>query len=780
MFNRWLTLLSKEFWFQLYSLTGIVFMLLFLIVTGCLLWIVPGAYNIPDNGYADFSSFFAIAPVLMLFLIPALSMRALSEEKKLHTLLLLRSRPVTMNAIILSKIIAILGVVLLTLLPTVVYVVFIYYNGNPVGNIDLGAVAASYTGLLFLIIAFIAISVFSSGITKNQVVAMILGMTLCAFFYYGFDLLSLDQFGFLYHYKSIQRGLIVSSDLFYFLMVSSFFYFLTLKLTGENLHSKAILLSVVFCCFFLLLSLISEKSWDWTKDKRYSLHSVSKEVLKGLESPLFIDVYLTGNLNPGFKRLQESTLYLLDNFEKNSITSVNYDRVDPYKKGKDFMESMNSSGMNGIAVNERLMNGRLSQNILYPYALVQYGDESIVVPLLVNQPERSGEENLNLSIEMLEYQFIRAVELLSGKEERRIAFLEGHGELPEESITELLDLLSYEYSIDRGGLSGMPGELDNYDLTVIAGPHLAFSEMEKFVLDQYLMQGGRLLWFVNGAQLYSYEELIEKGETISLANDLNLNDFFFSYGLRINPVFLMDVQSLNIPVPVVAENGETEYVSRPWYYAPLLKSNHLSAITKGLSFVKTSFSSTISLVGEEDSYSNKELLLASSTQARTVPVPSMVTLEETERNPDANYFNESNLPVAVLLHPPFESAFKNRSDFFSRTDYPFRSESNSGKMIVVASEEIITNPLGYDLYSRTQFANQEFILNAVNYLTDSKGLSTLKNKTFRMQLLNKKMLQENKSKLLFYTVILPPLVLVFFFLMLFLYRKRKYERKVES
>jgi ABC-2 type transport system permease protein len=214
-------------------------MLLFLLISGCMLWLIPGSYNIPDNGYASLSSFFTLAPVLLLFLIPALSMRSFAEENRMHTLTLLRSRPVTLQAILSAKITALFITVAITLLPTLLYIIVIYFYGSPVGNIDLGAVAASYTGLLFLVPAFICLCVFASSLTSNQVIALITGMSLCVFFYFGFELTGLEKLGFLSHYKSVQRGLIESRDLAYFLAISCLFYLLTLFCLRHRLPANA-------------------------------------------------------------------------------------------------------------------------------------------------------------------------------------------------------------------------------------------------------------------------------------------------------------------------------------------------------------------------------------------------------------------------------------------------------------------------------------------------------------------------------------------------------------
>jgi ABC-2 type transport system permease protein len=434
--------------------------------------------------------------------------------------------------------------------------------------------------------------------------------------------------------------------------------------------------------------------------------------------------------------------------------------------------------MQGISVNERSGDGKLTQNIIFPYALVKYQDRQIPVSLLVNQPGRSGEDNLNLSSELLEYKFVHAIRLITQKESKRIVFLEGHGEFPEETVSEITDRLSYEYTIDRGILSGNPEELNGYDLVIIAGAQSPFSEADKFVLDQYLMQGGSLLCLVNGIQLHEYEELAQTGETLSRVNDLNLNDLFFTYGFRINPVILQDIQSLHIPVATVNDSGKTDYISKPWYYAPLLIPANQSEITKGLSLVKAGFASTISFVGENTA-NRKEVLLSSSPYAYTIPVPAIISLSETDRQPDKSYFNEANLPVAVLLQGVFPSVFKNRTSFTQ--NYPaYLSESRPAKIIVAASDELIINPLGYDRYSQTQFANTEFILNAVDFLTDNTGMSSLKNKSLQLQLLNKQALQQDRNRIIFINIVLPPLVLLLVFLGLSWIRKRKYTRFLKT
>ncbi len=793
-------LVSKEFRSLLYSLSGIVFMVIFLIISGFLLWVVPGSYNIPENGYASMSAFFELAPVLLFLLIPALSMRVLAEEKRVQTLPLLMSRPVRLGAIVLSKSIAVFFTVMLSLIPTLLYVICIWWLGSPVGNLDLGGVAGSYAGLLFLIAVFVCISVFASSLTSSQVIALIVGMTLCAFFYWGFNLLSglfssgkmqltIRELGLLSHYRSVQRGLVDSRDLFYMLAVGCLFFWLTLIVLKLPFRSSSSLFLIVLFGAFSVLSYAGFWQMDWTRDKRYTIRSVTRDLLKKIDSAVEVDVYLDGHLNPGFIRLQQSVSDLLDDFNRLSKGQIQYKVVNPYSES-GFVEKLDEKGIRGIAVRERDVEGRASQQIIFPWVMIRTQDRELPVSLLVNQQGRSGEENLNLSIEMLEYQLAHSLEMLMQKETRKIVFLEGHGELEEAYVSDVSDELSRSCQIDRGRLSGISGELDDYSLVVVAGPQQPFSEQEKYVLDQYLMQGGRILWLVNGVRLQSPEALAEKGETVSMDNDVNLRDMLFTYGVRIDPVLLQDIQCLEIPVNTAGESADASFVPRPWYYAPLLLPNQDNPVTKGLIPLKTEFASTLSLLREENSGIRKQVLLSSSRHAHLIEVPEKVSLWETERQQDTSYFNRSYLPVSVLLEGVFPSVFKNRIINPDQSgSVSFRSESKPTRMIVVASEEVIRNelaqtdegvqvlPAGYDRYSNRQFGNREFIGNAVNYLIDDSGLISLKSKALELQLLDKLKVNQNGTFLLVVNVILSPCLLILFFFILSGIRKRKYKRK---
>ena len=839
------TLLSKELRSIFNSISGILFSVIFLIVCGSLLWLIPGNYNIAESGYASLSSFFVLAPVLLLVLIPALAMRTFSEEKKQGTLSLLLTRPVSLFDIVFSKYLAVFISVVIVLLPTFIYIVFLSYNALPQGNIDWGAIAGSYLGLLFLVSAFVAASVFASSLTSNQVVAFIVGLLICVVFYFGFDLFSglfssgkahyvVRNIGFLSHYQSIQKGVIDISDIIYFFAVSCLFLvftnfkisFLTsfgnsvrpvpmtppptpskggqrviwlmpnaVSSAARNLPSnyQHFFASILILAALLIASSFLKFRFDLTSDKRYTLSEPVKTVLKKLQSPVTVEFYLTGDLNPGFYQLQKAALDMLNEFSNLSPGNISYRIINPYlESDKEFIKTLQEKGIKGIAVNERNREGKMVQQVVFPHLLFISGENEIPVSLLVNEPGKSGEENLNASIGMLEYRLAQALETVARKEAHKIVFLQGHGELTPDQLSDLFDLLSYNYQIDLGTLPKNPEAniLNDYKLVVIPGPQEPFSEAEKYILDQYIMHGGKVMWIINGVKL-DLQALAEAGATPSMANEVNLDDLLFIYGFRINPVLLKDVQCLEIPLDTNLEDADDSFTSAFWFFAPVLNATQGHVINKGISLVKTAYASTLSFVGKEaENPARNQVLLHSSELSTVVQVPEMISLHEINRVPDSKFFNQKHLPVGALIEGDFTSGYKNRPvpGNVIQGNQAFKDSIGYNKMIVLASEDIIRNditqtesgikiwPLGYDRFMEIQFDNREFMFNAVSYLTDSSGISALRNKHLQLRLLDKIKLSKNPTASILINILLPPLLLLVLFVINYLLRKRKYSR----
>ena len=792
-------MLLKELKSLLYSLSGLIFILLFLIISGCLLWIIPGSFNIPDNGYAIMTPFFALAPFLLMFLIPAIGMRTFSEEKRTHTLSLLFTRPVSLHKIILSKLIAVWLTVIIALIPTIVYVFSIYSLGNPVGNIDLGAISASYIGLFCMAFCFSGISIFASVLSSNQTISLIIGLLFSSLLYFGFELIAgmfssgniqlfVQELGLYARYQSIQKGLVDFSDLWYLSAIAVLFYILTYFVLRRKNKSPLPITGIVIFVLLICSCYIFQIRMDWTKDKRYTLNPATKNIFSTLESPVEMELYLDGNMNAGFTRLQKETLNTIGDFNRVAKGKISVKTINPYLVN-GMVDELNKQGIKGIAVNERDAEGALSQKTLFPWLKIKYNDIETFVDLLVNQRGKSGEENLNTSIELLEYKLANGIKMITENENRKIVFIEGHGEMEEPYLEDITVQLSSSFQIDRGIMSNQVGQLDEYKLVVVAGPQLSYTEEEKYILDQYLMQGGRILWLVNGVQLQSTEALFAGGQTASRTNEVNLEDMLFKYGVRINPALIQDVQCQNIPISndTIYDAQTTKYVLKPWNFAPLLIPNQNHPITRGLPLVKSEFASSLSFTDNIQS-TYKEILLTSSEYTHLFPVPGIISLQETSRKPEKTYFNQSFLPVAVLLEGEFNSVFVNRIPPVSvnNAGKNFQAVSKQTKMIVIASDEVIRNgndpengfkPLGYDPYTGVIYGNSNFITNAVSYLTDDSGLINLRNKTLSLSLLDKTKIREGKIMLTLVNVVFPPVIIFILFLIFSWRRNLKYKKR---
>lgn len=753
-----------------------------------MLWVVPGEYNILENGYATLSPFFSIVPTILIVLIPALSMKVFSEEKRLKTLELLLTRPVGPEKIIFSKISAIFAVLLIAFLFTFIYVISIAYYALPLNDIDFGSITGSYIGLLFLTFTFISISVFASSISSNQVISFIIGLLLCAFFYYGFDLLSemifsgktqlwIQSLGIHFHFQSIQRGVIDSRGVIWMLFISGIFFLLTYCVLNRNKKNylKFVSLFSIVLISFVVLNRFFHFRYDLTAEKRYTLSPQSRKMIEEIGQPLKIQLYLTGDLNAGFIRLKQETLNLLNEFSTIAPGKIEIQVIDPYEKDNNFISDLNNKGIAGIAVNEKKEGGSITQKILFPWIMINYGENSKPVSLLVNQKNKSGEENLNASIENIEYQLISSINSLIRGTIRKIAFIEGHQELPETALADASDFLSHFYQIDRGYLSNDINQLNDYQVIIIAGPQSPFSEKEKFILDQYLMKGGKIVWLVNGAKIQP-ELLINTGESPSMINDINLNDLFFTYGVRINPVFMQDMQCV-------------EFQHQPFYYAPLLNPSGNHLITKGIMPVKSKFVSTIDFVGN-NTFIQKTPLLFGSGHSHIVKVPEMISLHEEY---DKSHFSTIKKEItAVLLEGNFESLFTNRTIPEGITANKIITKSLHTQMIVIACEEIIANeisgygkdthiwPLGYDQESEIQFGNRDFIVNSINYLTDDTNIMSLRNKKFQLRLLDRQRVRAAGVYPVLVNVILPSILPVFLFGLLWFLRKRRYSKAFKT
>ncbi len=537
---------------------------------------------------------------------------------------------------------------------------------------------------------------------------------------------------------------------------------------------------IVLACVaaFVALTHVFVVRWDMTDDKHYSLSEASKTLLKQTDAPIEVALLLDGDLNAGFRRLKKATEETIEEMGVYADVKV---------KGYGLSVTGDSIGLNPIVIHEREQNGKTAQTTVYPYALMTYKGKRAVVTLLKNTRGLSGEENLNASIEQLEFAFMEALHLLQQTETPRIAILEGHGEPDEAHTYDLMTVLSKYFAIDRGALTGDTIDvhmLDGYKAVLIVSPQTAFSDAERFVIDQYIMRGGAVLWAVNGVR-FSEQVLQSDGFTPIVPLELGITDMLFRYGIRVNPALVQDVQCLPIPVNVSSDPSQPNLQPMPWTYAPILLTSEGSPITKSMGQIMSTFVSPIDAVGGDDGI-EKRILLATSTASRVTATPGEVNLND--MNPDVNTFQYQYVPIAVSLEGAFASAFAHRMIPKGVMHTDIIKAGKKTRQVVIGSGSILLNemqkgqvlPMGYDRYSGMQFSNRDFAANAVLWLTDSEGLISLREKSVELRLLNDKRAHDKRKQIQTISTILPVAILALIGGTVFVVRKRKYEYKSEK
>ena len=513
--------------------------------------------------------------------------------------------------------------------------------------------------------------------------------------------------------------------------------------------------------------------WDMTGDKRYSINERTQQLVRSLDAPMMMTLYLDGPLNPGFVRLRKAVLEMGEELH----TCQPLWNVQAVDKSVNNDSMLLARGLTPTTIHERTQDGRMVQTTIWPYVALTYHQRIVYVPLLHNNRGKSGEQNLNESIENLEYALAEAMYSLVQEKTTKIAFLEGHGELSEHSVWDISTALARYFQIDRGILGNDPAALNDYRVVIIADPQRPFSESDKYILDQYVMHGGRILWLVNGVRL-DQDVLASDGFSPVLPLDLHLADMFFTYGVRVEPTIVQDVQCLSIPVDVSADRTQANYQPMPWFYAPLLLTSQYSPITRNVGQISSSFVSHIEAVGNDSL--KRIILLATSTASRVIGTPTEVNLGEL--NPNLEDFRWQYLPVAMSVEGVFHSAFHHRMVPDSITLHERLLTSAPTKQIVVATGSIIRNewqhgkplPVGYDRYSGMQFGNKEFLTNAVLYLADDLDLMELRKKEIALRLINDERAHEQRSVIQLLSIVLPIILLILASGIVIWRRKHKY------
>ncbi|MFZ9031101.1 MAG: gliding motility-associated ABC transporter substrate-binding protein GldG [Robiginitalea sp.] len=485
--------------------------------------------------------------------------------------------------------------------------------------------------------------------------------------------------------------------------------------------------------------------WDLTEDQRFTLAPQSVEAAQALENKVVIDVLLEGDLPAEFVRLQQETRLLLEQYAQHN-PQIGYAFTDPMGGGEnpEALEELQQLGLRPASVTTE-ENNRVSQEIVFPWAMVSYGNRAEKVALLRNQLGASMEQRINSSIQNLEYAFADAFAKLEVTEKKQVAILKGNGELEDIYLADFITTLRDYYNIAPFTLDSVATapertleSLKRFDAAVIAKPTEAFTEEEKLVLDQYMVGGGKTLWLIDPVGMELDSLLNQNGEAVAIPRDLGLGDLLFRYGVRINPDLVSDLYATQI-VLATGEGNSSQYNPVPWFYHPMVFPRENHPINTNLEALRMQFASSIDTL--ENNY-QKTVLYASSPLSRAEGTPRLIDLDILRQEPDKSTFTPGYFPLAVLVEGAFTSAYRNRIRPLELAGYTEAGPEN--KMIVISDGDLIANQLrngrplelGYDKWTNNFYGNREFLINAMNYLLEDDGLINIRNKNVAIPLLD--------------------------------------------
>ena len=532
----------------------------------------------------------------------------------------------------------------------------------------------------------------------------------------------------------------------------------------------------------LLISYLSTstyKRFDLTKDKRFTISDVSKNILDKIDNTVFVNVYLEGTFPAEFKRLKIETRQFLEELKAQN-SNILFRFINP----DNIRERLIQKGMmpTQLTVEE---GGNLSQAIIFPWAEINLGEKSTLVSLLPNAIAKTQEEQLQNAIEKLEYSFANALNNITKNKKQKIAVISGNGELDDIYLYSLLSEVGKNYHLAKFTLDSVAKnpqktlkDLTKYDLAIVAKPTERFTEQEKFTLDQFITNGGKSLWMID--QNYAdTDSLYNEGKMLAFPRDLNLTDLLFSYQVRVNSKLIQDLYSAKIPLATGNSGNQTQFQHLNWFYHPLVNGNPNHPITKNITPVRFRFTTQIDTLKGNI---KKTPLFITSVLSKKIGTPNFVELQSIAQKPKENEYNSGPQVLGVLLEGRFNSAYKNRTKPFDTPN--FKPESNPNKMVVIADGDIGKNQilkgkphdLALDKWTGEQFGNKEFLINTIAYLLDDSGLINLRNKTLQINLLDNQKAYTEKSFWQLINIGIPLILLGLFGFVFNILRKRKYSK----
>lgn len=534
---------------------------------------------------------------------------------------------------------------------------------------------------------------------------------------------------------------------------------------------------------FILLSYFGGRL-DLTKEKRYTLSDSSVKVLKSVKNPLTVDVYLEGDFPASFKQLQNETRFMLEEFRKIN-PKIDFKFIDPVKT-KMSQDTLMAMGMQPSQLSD-VRDGEIKQIIMFPYAVVKHKGNGTSIPLIIQQSGIDPQDQLNRSIENLEYSFISNIKGLTQEKRKNVGILVNHDELRPDEFRGFMEMTLENYNagpiVPENGseiTSADLPKLKQMDALVIAKPRKPFSEGEKVILDQFIMNGGKTLWMMDGVNA-EMDTLFRSKKIMAYPIDVNMTDFFFNYGVRINSGLVKDMQKSALIRIVAGEvAGNPQYNSFLWPYYPVGIAENSNPVTKNINPVKFEFPTSIDTLGRPGI--KTKVLFESSNRTAVKPVPNYVALSEIVKTDSIAEFEKPTPPkfFAVSLEGKFKSAYATRSE---RASYPgFKAQSSDNKMIVISDGDIGRNqimkgeplPLGFDVLTNQQYGNEQFLRNALDFLLDDANLMELRNRNIEARLLDRQRVMDEKSKWQWLNLLLPLVIIGALGGLFFWLRKKKF------
>ncbi len=526
--------------------------------------------------------------------------------------------------------------------------------------------------------------------------------------------------------------------------------------------------------------------FDMTEDRRYTLSEPAIEAAATFKTPVIIDILLDGNLPAEFVKLQKEVEQLVAQFSQVNA-DIKYTFVDPLEGVENVdatIAELQGLGLTPTRVTVNY-NSKVSQEIIFPWAMVNYNNKTVKVPLLKTKQGETNVERINNSVQQLEYVFADAFRKISLEEKKRIAVIKGNGELDDRYIADFLTTVRDYYNIGAITLDSVAvapqttlDQLNNYDLALLAKPTEPFTDGEKYLLDQFMVNGGKTVWLIDQVNMEIDSLFNETGTAMALQRDLNLTDLFFNYGVRLNSDLVNDMYFTQI-VLATGEGNASQYEPVPWLYNPMVRSRNDHPINNNLEALRFQFASSIDTL--PNGY-KKTVLLQSSPLSKTDKAPRQISLSAINQPPKKERYTDGNKPLAVLVEGAFRSAFANRVKPL-RLKNPLESGTN-GQLVLISDGDLIKNQLrkgmplelGYDKWTSNYYGNKEFLVNTFNYLLNDTGLINIRNKKVRIPHLDGTKIEAQKTKWQLLNIALPVLLTLLFGLGFNYLRKQKYGR----